>query len=245
MPTENPIGNDFCFQQHFKIAMSESNYDPVAIVGLACRFPGAATDPDKFWELIVNGVNTWSDVPLDRFNWKAFQNSNSNHSGSIKHRGGHFLDEDIALFDAEFFGISPLEARCIDPQQRLLLETTYEALESAGIQLEHARSSEIGVFCSMFSQDYDLPKYQSTGTESTFLANRISYAFDLRGPSMTVNTACSGGLVALHLACQSLASRECPAAIVGGANLILSPDAMVGMSNLKLVLPRPASLISA
>jgi acyl transferase domain-containing protein len=213
LTTAESIGDDFRFQQYLKNAMSESYHDPVAIVGLACRFPGAATDPDKFWEIIVNGINTWSDVPSDRFNWTAFQNSKSNDSGSIKHRGGHFLDEDVALFDAEFFGISPLEARCIDPQQRLLLETTYEALESAGIQLEHARNSEIGVFCSMFSQDYDrmmlkdindIPKYQSTGTESTFLANRISYAFDLRGPSMTVNTACSGGLVALHLACQSL-----------------------------------------
>lgn len=222
--------------------MAEPLLPTIAINGIGCRFPGGVKSPVDFWDLLVSGQNTWSDVPSDRFEWKSFHHSDPNFRGAMNHRGGHFLEHDIALFDTDFFGISPTEARCIDPQQRILFETTFEALENAGIPLELIKGSDTGVFVSMFSQDYermmykdpdDVPKYQASGTDCTFLSNRLSYLFDLHGPSLTVNTACSGSLVALHLACQSLAKGETNRAVVGGVNLILSPDAMIGLSNLQ------------
>lgn len=154
------------------------------------------------------------------------------------------MDQNIAAFDAEFFGISPIEAKAMDPQQRILLETSYEAFESSGILLENLRGSKTAVYVAMFTRDYDrniyrdtsdIPKYHTTGCGEAIVSNRISYIFDLKGPSMTLDTGCSGSMVALHQACQSLRIGESNMALAGGVNLILNPDQMIGMSNLQSV----------
>lgn len=171
----------------------------------------------------------WSKIPRDRFNPDAF-------SPNMPTRGGHFLKEDISLFDANFFLISHAEASAIDPQQRLMIEVVYEALEAAGYSLEDIAGSATGVYMGQFTSDYKelvyremeaAPPFCLTGAQSTSLANRISWLFDLRGPSFTLDTACSSSLVAFHLACQSLQSGETDMAIVGGCNLMISPDMFI------------------
>lgn len=159
----------------------------------------------------------------------------------MNNRGGYFLEEDIAAFDAPFFSISPAEAVSMDPLQRMLLEVTYEAIESAGIPLSKLAGSNTGCYVGNFFSDYDqiskrdpetLPKYHSVGIGQAILSNRLSYCFGLQGPSISVDTACSSSLIALHLACQSLRTGEAQAAIVGATNAILNPDTMIGMTNL-------------
>lgn len=215
----------------------------MAIVGMSCRFPGGANSPSQLWSMLSEGRSAWSPVPNERFNENAFHNPASDiNQGSIKHRGGHFLDENIRAFDTEFFGISPVEARAMDPQQRVQLESAYEALENAGIGIETIRGSNTAVYVAIFNRDYDrmmfkdtsnMAKYHMTGVGDAILSNRISYIFDLKGPSMTLDTGCSGSLVALHQACQSLQVGESNMALVGGVNLILSPDTMIPMSLLQ------------
>ena len=215
---------------------------PIAIIGIGCRLSGSVTNTEELWQLLVEGRNTWTPVPKERFNEAAFYHPNPDNDGTTNHRGGHFIDQDLATFDASFFGISPLEARAMDPQQRILLETTYEAFENAGIPIEKARGSRTAVYTAMFTRDYDrniykdtedISKYHVTGTGDAIMANRISYTFDLKGPSMTLDTGCSGSMVALHQACQSLRLGESNMALASGVNLILSPDHMNGMSNLQ------------
>ncbi|TAQ84788.1 hypothetical protein B7494_g6896 [Chlorociboria aeruginascens] len=217
---------------------------PIAVVGIGCRLPGGATDTTKLWDLLYEGRSAWSDVPEDRFSWKSFYHPSPEADGAHNHRGGHFLKQSMSSFDAGYFGIPALEAQAIDPQQRLLLETTVEALENAGMPLENLRGSDTGVYIAMFSRDYDrnlfkdpadLPKYHLTGVGEAIVANRISYLLDLRGPSMTLDTGCSGSMVALHLACQSLRTRESRVTVAGGSNLILSPDHMLTMSQLQML----------
>ena len=222
--------------------MATGNSTPTAIVGIGFRFPGDATDPEKLWTLLTEGRNCWTSVPTDRFNEAAFYHPKADAPGTHSHRGGQFLTQDVAAFDADFFHISPAEAQAMDPQQRLLLETTYNAFESCGSTLERVRGSNTAVYVARFSSDYDrniykdtddIPKYYTTGTGEAILANRISYMFDLKGPSITLDTGCSGSLVAFHYACQSLRTGEADMAIAGGVNLILSPDHMIGMTNLQ------------
>ena len=216
---------------------------PIAVTGIACRFPGGASDAEKFWSLLSAGYDAWSDVPQERYNWKAFHQSDQTASGNgvFNHRGGHFLDEDVSRFDAGFFGISPQEAQAMDPQQRLLLEVAYEAFENAGLKLNEIAGSKTAVYVASFNGDYELlmhtdktnlPNYLATGTGRSMLSNRISYTFDLKGPSMTIDTGCSGSLVALHQACQSLRTGEADIALVGGANLILDPSVMIPMTKI-------------
>lgn len=217
---------------------------PIAIIGVGCRFPGGANDTEKLWSLLAEGRSAWTDVPKDRFNWEAFYHPNADVNGTLNHRGGHFLDQDIRAFDAEFFGISPVEAQAIDPQHRIQLETAYEALENAGIPIGSVRGTDTAVYVAVFSRDYDriqysdpqnFAQYTMLGTGDAIASNRISYVFDLKGPSITLDTGCSGSLVALHQACQSLRTKESGMALVGGTNLILSPDAMIPMSLLQSV----------
>ncbi|KAK7993281.1 hypothetical protein PG989_006662 [Apiospora arundinis] len=169
---------------------------PIAIVGMGCRLPGGADSPDKFWELLQDGRSTWTDVPSDRYNWKSFHHLHHDSQESHNHRGGHFIQQDVAAFDANFFGVSAAEAEAMDPQQRILLETTYEALESGGIPLDSIRGSDTAVFTAAFNHDYEtmalkdtqnLPKYHLTGNAPSIEANRISYVFDLKGPSVMLN----------------------------------------------------------
>ena len=224
--------------------MAELDAIPIAIIGMSCRLPAGVNDPAAFWSMLSEGRSGWSEVPSDRYNEKSFRQQPNRSQGTISHNGAHFLDQDIRAFDASFFGISPSEASSMDPQHRIQLECTYEAVEDAGIRFQDLKGSNTAVYMATFSRDYDrmmfkdtnnITMYHLTGVGEAILSNRISYTFDLKGPSMTLDTGCSGGLVALHQACQSLKTAEANTALVGGVNLILSPDAMIPMSKSKSV----------
>ncbi len=208
----------------------EAQNEPIAIIGIGCRFPGAG-DPAAFWQLLRDGVDAVREVPTDRFDHRAFYDPDPASPGKMNTRWGGFLEQ-VDQFDRTFFGISPREAQGMDPQQRLLLEVTWEALQDAGLAPEHLAGTQAGVFIGIATNDYgrlqwnDLDRidaYAGTGNALSIAANRISYLFDLRGPSLAVDTACSSSLVALHLACRSLRTGESTLALAGGVNLILSP----------------------
>lgn len=215
--------------------------EPLAIVGIGCRFPGDANTPERFWDLLCSGADATRVVPENRWNAAKFHDPNPAKVGKMVTRRGGFLTE-IDQFDAAFFGISPREANLLDPQQRLLLLTTWEALEDGGIAAEHLAGAAVGVFVGGFTLDYQLlqnqgrtSRYQfkthsATGMMMTMLANRISFAFDFRGPSMTVDTACSSSLVAVHLAAQSIWNGECELALAGGVNIMVGPNTAIAES---------------
>ena len=216
--------------------------DHIAIIGIGCRFPGTLNNTQDLWDLLERGQNTWTEVSAERFNESAFHHPDASDSGTHNCRGGHFLTQRIDGFDAQFFNIPAIEAHAVDLQQRLLLETTYEALESGGQTWEAIRGSNTSVYVATFTSDYDcnaykdpnnLLKYHPTGNGQAILSNRLSYIFDLHGPSMTLDTGCSGSIVALHQACQSLRTNESNMAIVGGVSLILNPDHMISTSDLQ------------
>jgi phthiocerol/phenolphthiocerol synthesis type-I polyketide synthase C len=217
---------------------------PVALVGLACRFPGAA-DLDEFWSLLKAGRDGVGEIPGDRWDVEAYFHPDPAKPGKMYTRAGGFI-ADIDKFDAGFFGISPREARRIDPQQRLLLELTWEALESGGIVPERLGGSQTGVFVGISLSDYaamqrDEPNqvdpYVMSGSAISNAANRISYVFDLHGPSFAVDTACSSSLVAVHEACVSLWRGESSLAIAAGVNALLSPSAGIGFSKARMLSP--------
>ncbi|KAI1488341.1 polyketide synthase [Biscogniauxia mediterranea] len=207
--------------------------EPIAIIGLDARFPGDGSTAEKFYELLLAGRSARTEIPKDRYNVDAFWHPDANRNGTTRVRHGHFLNGSISAFDAPFFSITPKEASSMDPQQRGMLESVYKALENAGIPLDTAAGSQTGVYVGCFSSDYksimekDLNQpltYGATGNVVSMLSNRISWFFDFRGPSITIDTACSSSLVAAHQACMSLKLRETSMAIVGGSNLILSPE---------------------
>ncbi|WP_394847042.1 acyltransferase domain-containing protein [Pendulispora brunnea] len=202
-------------------AYEQAKHEPMAIVGMGCRYPGGADSPGAFWSLLENGVDAITEVPHAR--WEPSE---------CAMRYGAFL-ESPDLFDAAFFGISPREAARMDPQQRLLLEVAWHAIEDAGLTAEKLAGSATGVFVGANSTDYwqlqlsesaGIDTYTVIGASNCIIANRLSYCLDLRGPSMTVDTACSSSLVAVALAAQSLRARECDTAIVAGMNMVLSPQ---------------------
>ncbi|MEC3917833.1 SDR family NAD(P)-dependent oxidoreductase [Nocardia sp. CDC160] len=208
--------------------------EPIAIIGMACRFPGGVGSPEDLWELLLSGRDTVSDFPTDR-GWDI---AGLSAADRLATREGAFLDH-ATKFDAEFFGISPREALAMDPQQRLLLETTWEAFERAGIDPETVRGSRVGVYAGTNGQDYvgvvshareDLEGYVATGLTASVLSGRISYAFGLEGPAVTVDTACSSSLVALHLAGQALRAGECELALAGGVTVMSTPTGFVEFS---------------
>ncbi|KAJ5503703.1 Acyl transferase/acyl hydrolase/lysophospholipase [Penicillium fimorum] len=219
---------------------------PIAIVGIGFRGPGDAKNVKKLWEMILTGSDAWSPIPAKRWNNAAFHHPDHARHGTINVEGGHFLEEDISVFDAPFFNMTSDEAAAMDPQQRLLLEVAYEGLENAGIPLTNIMGTQTSCFVGSFSADYTdlllrdpecVPMYQCTnaGQSRAMTANRLSYFFDLKGPSVTVDTACSGSLVALHLACQSLQTGDASTAIAAGVNLILSHEFMSTMSMMKFL----------
>lgn len=220
---------------------------PVGIIGSACRFPGQADSPAKLWELLRKPRDVLCAFPKDRLNLQSFYHPNGEHHGSTDVQNkGYLLSEDIRLFDAPFFRVSPPEAAAMDPQQRILLETIYEAVESAGLPLDQLQGSLTSVWVGLMNGDFadiqvrdleTLPTQHATGTHRSILSNRVSYFFDVRAPSMTIDTACSSSLVALHQAVQSLRSGESDVAIVAGANLILDPAMYVAESKLHMLSP--------
>ncbi|MFF0717651.1 type I polyketide synthase [Micromonospora sp. NPDC003816] len=205
-------------------ALERSAREPLAIVGIGCRLPGGVTSAETFWQALIDGVDGIVEVPRDRWH------TEDAPPGDVFRQGG-FIDG-VADFDPYFFGISPREAARMDPQQRLFLETSWEALENAGLTRDQLRGSATGVFVGANATDYlqlqlaepaDVDTYTVVGGVGCIIANRLSYLLDLRGPSLTLDTACSSSLVAVHLAGQSLRTRECDTAVVGGMNVILSP----------------------
>ncbi|QUQ64353.1 D-alanine--D-alanyl carrier protein ligase [Kutzneria sp. CA-103260] len=215
-------------------------HGPIAVVGIGCRFPGGVTGPDSFWDLLTSRVDAIGPVPPDRWDVERLFATDHRVPGRITMREGGFLDR-VDAFDAGFFGLSRQVAAQLDPQQRLLLEVAWETCEDAGIPMADLAGVRTGVFVGASSQDYAqiqtaagegeaMGAHAATGMSTSLLANRISHAFDLRGPSMVIDTACSSALVATHSACQSIWAGEVDAALTGGVNLILTPGFGVALS---------------
>jgi acyl transferase domain-containing protein len=219
---------------------------PIAIVGMACRFPGGATTPAKFWQLLERGEDAIREVPSERWSIDDYFDPNPDAPGKMSSRWGGFLDE-IARFDAHFFGISPREAQRMDPQQRLLLEVAWEALENAGINADRLAETPTGVFVGMSSVDYlqlmrsaglgSFDAYTASGAAHSIASGRLSYLLGARGPSVSIDTACSSSLVAIHQAVGSLRRGESSLALAGGVNLILRPDVTVALSKAHMMAP--------
>jgi acyl transferase domain-containing protein/NADPH:quinone reductase-like Zn-dependent oxidoreductase/thioesterase domain-containing protein/acyl carrier protein len=221
--------------------------EPLAIIGIGCRFPGGADSPEAFWQMLCAGTDAISEIPPDRWNIAAHYDPVPGRAGKSISKWGGFIGN-IDRFDPGFFGISAREADCIDPQQRLLLEASWEAFEDGGQTLEKIRGSRTGVFAGISTTDYAMLQnagggrneadvYSATGSTFSIAANRISYCFDLRGPSMAMDTACSSALTACHVACQSLWRGDCTMAVVAGVNAILKQDNYVAFSRMSMLSP--------
>ncbi|HMV68253.1 MAG TPA: beta-ketoacyl synthase N-terminal-like domain-containing protein, partial [Myxococcota bacterium] len=218
--------------------------EPVAIVGMACRFPGS-DDPDALWALLTTGGGAIRRVPADRWDADALYDPEPGRTGRMYVREGGFLEQ-VDGFDAAWFGISPREAAVLDPQQRLLLEVGVEAVEDAGLPLDGLVRSRTGVFVGVGPSDYGrrfdarvdpADPYVGTGNVSSFAAGRLAYALGVQGPAIGLDTACSSSLVTLHLACQSLRAGECDLALAGGVHLMLSPETTIQLSQLQALSP--------
>ncbi len=225
---------------------SKHSREPIAIVGIGCRFPGGANSPKAFWKLLCDGKDAIVDIPKDRWDIRRFYDEDPDKPGKMYVKQGGFLKEKIDHFDPLFFGISPREAESMDPQQRLLLEVTWEAFEDAGITAEELDGSKTGVFIGGFCLDNMLAKmgplsrelsnsHTAASSTLTMLSNRISYIFNLTGPSLSIDTACSSSLVATHYACQSIWNRESKTALAGGVNVMLRPEFPIAMSKGKFL----------
>ncbi len=211
------------------------HHEPLAIIGMGCRFPGGANNPELYWELLRSGKDGISDIPPTRWDWQKYYDPNPEAPGKMYTHKGGFLNVPVEDFDAYFFSISPKEATGLDPQQRLLLEVSWEALENACLDVSKLMKSQTGVFVGISAEDYLLAHrhsgfyeridaYSATGATDSTASGRISYTYGFEGPCFSVDTACSSALVAFHLACQSLRMRESNLALVGGVFLILNPS---------------------
>lgn len=220
--------------------------EPIAIVGIGCRFSGSATNPSGLWDMLSKGATGWTKTASHRFNLNAFWHPVGDNKGTFNAKGFHLLKQDPAVFDNDFFGIGGLEAKAMDPQQRILLEVAYEAFENAGFTMDQLRGSQTGVWCSVSNADYESilardpdisPGYRMTGTGNAIVSNRISYLFDLRGPSMTIDTFCSSTLVGLDAAVKSIRAGTVKQAFVGGSNLCLDPERTGVLSSMSFTSP--------
>ncbi|WNG36469.1 type I polyketide synthase [Archangium violaceum] len=228
-------------------AAGRSRREPIALIGMSCRFPGGAEDPETFWRQLREGLDAIREVPKDRWDLDAWYDPDPEARGKILTRRGGFVDG-LQEFDPGFFGISPRETAAMDPQQRLVLEVGWEALERAGVAPDRLGGSRTGVFVGVGLDDFSqlhlragdvesLDVYSGTGAGLCFTAGRLSFVLGLQGPSLTVDTACSSSLVALHLACQSLRAGDCRMALAGGVNVILSPEVNVYLSRSRAISP--------
>ncbi|WP_414578327.1 SDR family NAD(P)-dependent oxidoreductase [Anabaena sp. CCY 9402-a] len=222
-------------------ALEAQQTEPIAIIGMACRFPGGANNPEAFWQLLQDGVNAVGEIPSQRWDIENYYDDNPDTPGKMYTRYGHFIDR-VDEFDAQFFGISPREAQSLDPQQRLLLEVSHEALERAGQSTQKIKGSKTSIYIGLCFDDYakhslshptKIDAFSSLGNTRSIAAGRIAYVLGLQGTVMQLDTTCSSSLLGVHLACQSLRNGESDMALAGGVNLILAPEPMIGFCKLK------------
>jgi len=230
-----------------KYSLLKPKTEPIAIIGIGCRFPGGANSPEAFWEMLCRRKDAIQEIPPDRWDVNKFYDPDPDSPGKYYTRCGGFI-QGVHQFDAVFFGISPREAKKMDPHQKILLEVTWEALEDAGIVIDRQDPKRGGVFVGISNQDYTkvnaslwelnaVSPHTATGISFCLAANRISHSFNLSGPSIALDTACSSSLSAVHLACRSLYEGECDFALAGGANIILSPETYVSFCKLSMLSP--------
>ncbi|MEA5472138.1 type I polyketide synthase [Spirulina sp. 06S082] len=225
-------------------AMERAQREPIAIVGMSCRFPGGVATPEDFWRLLMGKEDAITEVPSDRWSLETYHDGDPDALGKTISRYGGFIPH-LYDFDAPFFRISPREAISLDPQQRLLLELGWEALEDAGIAPHSLSQQAVGVFVGISGIDYwhrllaqrpeAIDAYLTTGNTHSIAAGRLSFLLGVTGPSLAVDAACASSLVAIHLACQSLRQQECHLALVGGVNRILSPEVSINFSKAKML----------
>jgi acyl transferase domain-containing protein/NADPH:quinone reductase-like Zn-dependent oxidoreductase/acyl carrier protein/NADP-dependent 3-hydroxy acid dehydrogenase YdfG len=243
-PTITALANYLCGNPELAVrnfpshSFSATDWNqPIAVIGMACRFPGAA-DPLAFWDLLRSGHSAFREITSDRWDISAWYDPDLGKPGKMNARSAGLL-EHIAEFDPDFFGISPREAVQMDPQQRLALELAWEALEDAGVRSDLLRGSRTGLFVGVVWHDYEtiarkagaeITMHSGTAQAVSIVANRISYALGLQGPSIALDTACSSSLVSVHLACRSLQAGEATLALAGGVNMIIDPNSMVTLS---------------
>ena len=247
--TESPIKRALRALDDMQAKLDAVEYakrEPIAIVGMGCRFPGNANSPEAFWQLLRDGVDTISEVPPQRWDKDKYYSCEPNIPGTIATCEGGFL-EDVDGFDAEFFNISAREAASMDPQQRLLLEVSWSALENAAL-VPQVSDRSTGVFMGIYMRDYskvmseageatNIDAFCAMGNSLSVAAGRLSYILGLNGPNMAIDTSCSSSLVSIHLACQSLRLGECDAALAGGVCLNLAPDTSIALSRTQMLNP--------
>lgn len=225
-------------------ALEQAKHEPIAIVGMGCRFPGGVDNPASFWELLHRQGDAITEIPPDRWDVDRYYSPDVNAPGKMYTRHGGFVPH-LQEFDAPFFRISPREAISLDPQQRLLLEVSWEALEQAGFAADRLANSRTGVFIGICSIDYwvrllaqndrNIDAYLTTGNTHSTASGRLSYLLGLTGPSLSIDAACASSLVSVHLACQSLRDRECNLALAGGVNRILAPESSINFSKSRML----------
>ncbi|NUO79482.1 type I polyketide synthase [candidate division KSB1 bacterium] len=228
-------------------AQLDKQHEPIAVIGMSLRFPNGANDPEQFWQVLRDGVDCITEIPANRWNVEDYYDPDPNAPGKMYTRCAGFIDN-VDRFDPQFFGIAPREAQSMDPQQRLLLEVTWEALERAGQAPSKLAGSRTGVYVGISGNDYShlhstaggsehIDTYFGAGVAHSIASGRISYVLGLQGPSVSVDTACSASLTAVHLACQSLRASETDMALAGGVNVILSPDGIITASQARMLSP--------
>jgi acyl transferase domain-containing protein/NADPH:quinone reductase-like Zn-dependent oxidoreductase/NAD(P)-dependent dehydrogenase (short-subunit alcohol dehydrogenase family)/acyl carrier protein len=239
------LTSDVDVTKHRVISCSEKSHDSIAIIGMSCHFPGDAVDLDAFWDCLYNGKDCISDVPTSRFELEAYLNDEQLDVKPQLSKQGGFI-QDIDLFDAEFFNISPREAKSLDPQQRLILENSWKALEHAGINPKSLKGKQVGIFVGISQSEYasfvlkhekTKSAYHATGNALNAAAGRLAYMLGTQGPAMAIDTACSSSLVALHEACNSLKQGDCDMAIVAGVNAIIDPEVFITLANAEMLSP--------
>ncbi|MDT5088214.1 MAG: phthiocerol/phenolphthiocerol synthesis type-I polyketide synthase, partial [Mycobacterium sp.] len=231
--------------QQFDKASRIAAAEPIAVVGMGCRFPGGSDGPEGYWDFLANGGDGISEIPADRWNADEFYDPDQFAPGRMSSKWGGFLS-DVSGFDADYFGISPREAEAMDPQQRLMLEVAYEALEHAGIATEDLSGVRAAVLMGVYYGEYQtisaanpdaIDAYSATGNAHAVAVGRIAYLLGLRGPAVAIDSACSSSLVTIHLACQSLRLRESDLALAGGVSLILRPETQIAMAKWGMLSP--------